>query len=185
MRTTLTMIATIALLAVGPAAALAGGGGGGGGPCRAYTDVGPRTEVVLRDFCFDPVTAPVVPGTELTVVNEGEQPHTLTAVDGSFDTGTLQPGETATVTVEGEGLTPIYCTLHASKEGDGMAGTLVLDDDTSGAIAAAEAGDVEGAAAAAGGLGAATAWMWLAAGVVLGLLARTGWRRLRPGTDGA
>lgn len=175
MRTVLTAMATIALAAIGPAGAVAGGGGGGGGgPCRAYTPESRVDRVVLRDFCFDPVTAPVAGGTELTVVNAGDQPHTLTAADGSFDTGVIEPGGTVTVTVDGDGLTPVYCTLHATRAGSGMAGTLV-----------ASAGSVQPAADQPAGSAAATltgqpGWKWLVAGLALGLAARSAWRRLRP-----
>jgi hypothetical protein len=88
-------IVLIALLVV-PLSALAGGGGGGGGPCRGYAD---GTRLEMLDNCFDGVGHVVEEGSTLEVVNAGRLQHTFTAVDGSFDTGILEPGEQAEIEV--------------------------------------------------------------------------------------
>lgn len=107
--------------------AIGGGGGGGSAPCPAFS-ADRADEVVLRDFCFDPIGIEAAPGTTLKVRNDGQQPHTFTATDGSFDTGALAAGESATVTVprEAPAVVPVYCTLHADRAGNGMAGSLSL-----------------------------------------------------------
>ena len=43
-------------------------------------------------FRFDPDELTVAAGTTLLVANVGGKPHTLTADDGSFDTGIIDPG---------------------------------------------------------------------------------------------
>lgn len=128
MRTIRTLTLTAATVAAMATAvpALAGGGGGGGGPCPAYApqDV---TEVVLLDNCFGPVSATAPAGTTLTIRNDGAQPHTYTAVDGTFDTGVVLPGDATTIELPATaGTLPVYCTLHADRDGAGMAGTVTL-----------------------------------------------------------
>ena len=91
---------------------------------------------VMRDNCFAPTAHQLGAGTTVTVVNEGVLPHTLTAVDGSFDTGILEPGESATIEVGEEGIVPFYCTLHSSPAGEGMAGMLLVGEPTPESVGA-------------------------------------------------
>lgn len=157
MRTTriITLAAVTAAAMATAAPALAGGGGGGGGPCPAYApeDV---TEIVLLDNCFGPVSATAPAGTTLTIRNDGAQPHTYTAVDGSFDTGVLQPGDATTIELPATaGTLPVYCTLHADQDGNGMAGTITLPTGTaSTGLGTPAAALVGGIAVGSGGLAA-------------------------------
>jgi hypothetical protein len=136
------LLTTLSLLVVALAAtatgAVAGGGGlaGGGGHaiCRGFAD---GAEVELDDNCLDGIGHVAPFGTTLTVHNRGQFPHTYTAVDGSFDTGTLQPGESAEVTDLAPGVWPVRCTLHSSVDGEGMTGLLVVTDDADLELAAA------------------------------------------------
>lgn len=154
------------LFAATPPAALAGGGGRSeAGVCPGFAE---GSVVVMRDGCFTGV-AHFVDSGSLTVRNDGRVPHTYTAVDGSFDTGILNSGQSAEIAGIGSGVYRVYCTLHATPTGDGMAGVLVV-----GAPAGAEAalaGSPEppttanpGAARAGSGvviavLGAAAGWL--------------------------
>ena len=56
--------------------------------------------------------AAIASGDKITWINEDEEPHTVTAYDGSFDSGVLNPGDTYTVTFLGEGTVEYYCTIH-------------------------------------------------------------------------
>jgi plastocyanin len=93
---------------------------------------------------FDPAELEVQAGSTLVVANIGGKPHTLTADDGSFDTGTITPGAeggrfagtSATLTLSKPGRFPFHCEVHPAA----MKGVLT----------------VTGAAAAGGG-GAAAA----------------------------
>lgn len=69
---------------------------------------------------FDPPELSVQTGTALTFANVGGKPHTLTADDGSFDTGVVTPGaeggrfagSNATVVLDEPGTFPFHCEVH-------------------------------------------------------------------------
>ncbi|KJS58088.1 hypothetical protein VM95_35615 [Streptomyces rubellomurinus] len=58
------------------------------------------------------------PGDTITVVNDDTTAHTLTASDKSFDTGTIAPGKSATLTAPAKpGSYPYICTIHQFMHG--------------------------------------------------------------------
>jgi plastocyanin len=69
---------------------------------------------------FDPPRLEVQAGSTLVVANIGGKPHTLTADDGSFDTGTITPGAeggrfagtSATLTLPKAGTFRFHCEVH-------------------------------------------------------------------------
>jgi plastocyanin len=63
----------------------------------------------------DPLT--VEAGTTVTVVNESAEEHTLTADDGSFGTGVIAPGGSATLTFDTPGTFAFSCSIHSSMQG--------------------------------------------------------------------
>lgn len=71
--------------------------------------------VELVDFAIQaPEQVPA--GTEITVRNTGDVAHTFTATEGSdFDTGTVQPGGEATVTVTEPGTVSFQCDIHPDR----------------------------------------------------------------------
>jgi hypothetical protein len=115
-----------ALLTLSPSAALAGGGGGGGGgPCAGFAS---GAKLIMRDSCFNGVAHFAEAGTTLEIYNEGEYPHSFTAVDGSFDSGVLDRGESVKVTLGEAGMVQVYCVLHGRATGEGMAGLLIVGE---------------------------------------------------------
>jgi hypothetical protein len=116
----------MASLVLGHAPALAGGGGGGG-PCAGFAS---GETLVMRDACFDGIAHFAEAGSLLEVVNEGQVPHSFTAIDGSFDSGLLEAGESVRVRLGQAGLVEVYCTLHGQMNGTGMAGLLVVGEPT-------------------------------------------------------
>lgn len=110
--------------------AAAAGGGGGFGSCSGF---GEGSTVSMRDSCFE-ATAHFAPEGTVTVVNDGGIAHTYTAVDGSFDSGTLNAGDTAEID-PGPGIHRVYCSLHSTAEGEGMAGVLIVEDPALAAAA--------------------------------------------------
>ncbi len=134
----------VAVVVAVPAVALAGGGMRQAGACPGFAE---GAEVSMLDGCFDGVAHFAAAGAALTIVNDGAAPHTYTAVDGSFDTGTMEAGEEFTLDGIAPGVYRVYCTLHGTASGNGMAGVLVVGDPSpSGAapIAAPSVGSTAG-----------------------------------------
>lgn len=105
--------------------------------------------VNIVDFAFEPAAVEVPVGATVTWTNSGGAPHTATANDGSFDSGTLQPGASFSQTFSAAGSFPYVCSIHPQ-----MTGTVTVTDGA----AAAEAAPVaeEAAPADAEATGAAT-----------------------------
>lgn len=66
--------------------------------------------VAAYDGYFEPADITVPSGTTVVWTNEGVQPHTVTAHDGSFASGTLYPGESYAVTFYGLGTYTYQCS---------------------------------------------------------------------------
>src|SRR5688572_5851552 len=92
----------------------------------------PATTISALDDVFEPASPQVPLGSSVTVTNDGNNPHTVTLDDGTFDSE-IAPGESTTVAVEDPGRIPYYCRFHGAPGGFGMAGTILV-----GAAAGAE-----------------------------------------------
>lgn len=77
--------------------------------------------VSIANFAFDPAELEVAAGTEVSWTNDDRAPHTVTADGGAFDSGTLEPGDTFSVAVEGNGPVTYACMIHPE-----MTGTIVV-----------------------------------------------------------
>jgi plastocyanin len=97
---------------------------------------------------FDPSELTVAAGTTLLVANVGGKPHSLTADDGSFDTGIVDPGaqggrfagKNASVTLNQAGTFKFHCEIHPAA----MKGTVtVTGEAAAGGPAQASAGPRE------------------------------------------
>src|SRR5829696_5273167 len=88
--------------------------------------------VAIEDFYFEPPDTAVASGDKITWINEGSAPHTVTADDGSFDSGVLNPGDTYTVTFLGSGTVAYYCTIHPN-----MVGSVSVGSEAGGGAATA------------------------------------------------
>lgn len=126
------LLALVALLMI-PGVALAGGAGVDTSGCPGYSE---GTTVTMLDSCFSGVAHFAPSDSTITVRNEGGLPHTLTAVDGSFDTGDVAPGGTAELTFEEAGIYRVFCALHGTAAGEGMAGVVVVGEATPATVLA-------------------------------------------------
>lgn len=118
------LVVTAILMSI-PGVSYAGGGGVDPSACAGF---GEGTNLVMQDSCFAG-TAHFVPGDGVIIVeNDGQLPHTLTAVDGSFDTGSVAAGSSAELVIGEPGIYRVFCTLHGTAQGAGMAGVLVVGD---------------------------------------------------------
>ncbi len=79
------------------------------------------TTVGIDDFAFSPDTATVAVGTTITWTNEQDFAHTVTADDGSFDSGDLATGDTFEHTFDSPGTFAYVCSIHPN-----MAGSVVV-----------------------------------------------------------
>jgi plastocyanin len=68
--------------------------------------------VSIVDFAFQPPSIEVATGGTVTWTNTGQAPHTVTADDGSFDSGTLSPGATFSQTFATAGTFTYHCNIH-------------------------------------------------------------------------
>jgi plastocyanin len=97
-------------------AACGGGGGGGGGP-TAPGPVAQSVTVELHDHSFAPRSLTIQPGdTVVWVLRGNDRTHTVTALNGAFDSGQVfgQPGATFRRTFNEAGRTFDYrCRSHA------------------------------------------------------------------------
>jgi plastocyanin len=104
-----TSIRGLSSLLVPPAAAILLAACGG---ARAAATAGPkpgggRSAVGISNFAFKPATVTVKRGARITVSNRDSAAHTATADDGhSFDTGTVDPGSSKTITLPRPGSFP-------------------------------------------------------------------------------
>ncbi len=74
---------------------------------------GSADAVTIDDFAFSPKTLTVTAGAKITVTNDDDTAHTTTADDGSsFDTGSIDPGSSATFSVPKAGSYAYHCTIH-------------------------------------------------------------------------
>ena len=117
------LLIVVAVLTLIPGVASAGGGGSS--QCPGFAT---GTTVSMLDSCFSGTAHFAPTETTITISNDGALPHTFTAVDGSFDSGQLQPGETFELTIDQPGVFEVFCTLHGTAQGQGMAGVLVVGE---------------------------------------------------------
>ncbi len=78
----------------------------------------PRAEKVeIADFAYDPDPVTVQVGGKVTWLNQDSAPHTATAEDGSFDTGTLEEGKLKSETFKQAGTYEYICQIHPDMHG--------------------------------------------------------------------
>ena|SRR5438132_1434021 len=87
-------------------------------------DAGPA--VSAQDDQFIPATTSITSSTLLTWQNDGVEEHTITADNGAFDSGDLDPGQTFEFTFDSPGSYAYYCSIHGGPNGQGMAGVVVV-----------------------------------------------------------
>ena len=73
--------------------------------------------IEIRDMAYSVASLAVAAGDTVTFTNRDGAPHSATARDGSFDTGLLSRGESATISVTARGTIAYFCTLHPMMKG--------------------------------------------------------------------
>jgi plastocyanin len=75
------------------------------------------SSISIEGFAFQPETASVPAGTELTWTNADPEAHTVTADNDSFDSGPIDPGQSYSVSVDESGAITYFCAIHPSMKG--------------------------------------------------------------------
>jgi plastocyanin len=73
--------------------------------------------VEIGDFAFSPTHLEVEVGSEVTWTNADPTAHTVTARDGSFDSGTVEAGAGFETTFERLGTFAYFCQIHPTMRG--------------------------------------------------------------------
>ncbi len=74
-------------------------------------------KVEIVDFAYDPDPVTIEEGGKVIWQNEDSAPHTATAEDGSFDTGTLDEGKLKSETFKEPGTYAYICSIHPDMHG--------------------------------------------------------------------
>ena len=107
-----------------------------GGPPKADGPSKQAASAKIIDTDFRPVKLVVAVGTTIEWKQVGDQPHSVTAADDSFDSSPecgplesencLGEGDRFAHTFEEAGKYTYYCRVHGLPDGTGMVGTLVV-----------------------------------------------------------
>ncbi len=82
-----------------------------------------EVSVAIEGYTYTPDTLVVKKGTVVTWTNNDTQAHSASADEGSFDTGLLEQGDSASVTLNEPGEYTYHCSLHPN-----MTGSIVVED---------------------------------------------------------
>ncbi len=82
---------------------------------RAEAQMG--TAVSISNFSFQPAAITVAAGTTVTWTNFDGAPHTVSADNGSFDSGTIGSGGSYSLTFTAPGTYTYHCNIHPSMTG--------------------------------------------------------------------
>jgi plastocyanin len=105
-------------------------------------DLANSPTVAVTDTGFEPANLTVHQGTTVVWAFGGKLPHTVTADDGSFDSGVLDPGATFTFTFDELGEFGYTCVLHPA-----MIGTITVVPADEAIDAAGDESSTDAAAA--------------------------------------
>ncbi len=82
------------------------------GSAGAATGAKTPNSITIANFQFSPEPLVVKAGTTVKVTNRDGTAHTVTAADKSFDTGDIDGGATATITLAKAGTYKYFCDIH-------------------------------------------------------------------------
>jgi plastocyanin len=71
----------------------------------------------IRKLAFPAAPGALRPGDTVSWTNEDLVPHTVTARDGTWDSGEITPGESFVLVVDTSGTVPYLCRYHPTMTG--------------------------------------------------------------------
>jgi plastocyanin len=114
------LLAAVALLLAGCGGSGSTGTSSSSSPASASSAT-PQA-VTIKNYTFKPAKITVPAGTTVKFTNEDSTAHTATSTDsGVFESGAIQPGKTASITLKKAGTFTYYCAFHPF-----MKGTIVV-----------------------------------------------------------
>ena len=78
---------------------------------------GPQATVSIAGFSFQPQSVTIRAGETITWTNQDSAPHTVTANDGTFDSGNLSQNVAYSHTFTQTGVFSYFCGIHPSMIG--------------------------------------------------------------------
>lgn len=109
--------AVAAIVVAVVAFALASHRSGSSSPRPAAPVTGTGAAVTIKNYAFAPQSLRVKVGTRVTWTNRDSTAHTATADQGSVDTGTINSGQSKTITFNRTGTFAYHCAFHAFMTG--------------------------------------------------------------------
>jgi plastocyanin len=89
----------------------------GGNALAPSGDAVRSAKVEIEDFAYDPDPVTIEEGGKVIWINRDSAPHTATAEDGSFDTGTLEEGKLKSESFKQPGTYAYVCSIHPQMHG--------------------------------------------------------------------
>jgi len=86
-------------------------------PAPSMAPAASATAVTISGFAFGPASISIPVGSTVTWTNQDGTAHTVTADDGSFDSGSLAQGATFSQTFDTPGTYTYHCAIHSSMTG--------------------------------------------------------------------
>ena len=80
----------------------------------AFADQGDEVNIKMQKESFVPAQIKVAVGARVTWTNTDEVPHSVTALDGSLDSGPILPGKSFQWTPKEIGILNYHCIFHPS-----------------------------------------------------------------------
>lgn len=78
---------------------------------------GGAAAITIKNYAFAPPSLAIKVGTHITWTNHDATAHTATADRGSWDTGTINPGQGKTLAFQRAGTYTYHCAFHAFMTG--------------------------------------------------------------------
>lgn len=89
----------------------------GGNAAAPSGDAVRSAEVEIEDFAYHPDPVTIEEGGKVIWKNRDSAPHTATAADGSFDTGTIEEDKIKSETFKEPGTYEYVCSIHPQMHG--------------------------------------------------------------------
>jgi plastocyanin len=89
----------------------------GGNAAAPSGDAVRSAEVEIEDFAYHPDPVTIEEGGKVIWKNRDSAPHTATAADGSFDTGTIDENKIKSETFKESGTYAYVCSIHPQMHG--------------------------------------------------------------------